>query len=58
MSTIYREPSENASYQIAIHLPKRFQRSRFFRNQPIKNGQQIGYSGYRYYLLYIECVLK
>ena len=37
MSTIYRGPSENASYQIAIHLPKRFQRSIFFRNQPIRN---------------------
>ena len=37
MSTIYRGPSENASYQVAIHLTKRFQRSRFFRNQPIRN---------------------
>ena len=35
---IYRGPSNNASYQIAIHLAKRFQRRRFFRNQPIRNN--------------------
>ena len=26
-----------ASYQVSIHLAKRFQRRRFFRNQPIRN---------------------
>jgi hypothetical protein len=36
MSNLYREPSKDASYQISIHLAKRFQR-RFFRNQPIRN---------------------
>jgi hypothetical protein len=27
----------DASYQVLIHLAKRFQRRRFFRNQPIRN---------------------
>ena len=34
---LYRGPSKDASYQILIHLAKRFQRRRFFRNQPIRN---------------------
>jgi hypothetical protein len=37
MSNLYREPSKDASYQVSIHLAKRFQRRRFFRNQPIRN---------------------
>ena len=36
MSSLYRGPSKDASYQVSIHLAKRFQR-RFFRNQPIRN---------------------
>ena len=32
----YREPSKDASYEVSIHLAKRFQR-RFFRNQQIRN---------------------
>jgi hypothetical protein len=36
MSNLYREPSNDASYQISVHMGKRFQR-RFFRNQPIRN---------------------
>jgi Zn-finger protein len=36
MRSLYRGPSKDASYQISIHLAKRFQR-RFFRNQPIRN---------------------
>jgi hypothetical protein len=40
MSNLYRDPSKDAPYQVSIHLAKRFQRRRFFRNQPIrkKNG--------------------
>ena len=40
MSSLYRGLSIDASYQISVHLGKRFQRRRFFRNQPIrhKNG--------------------
>ena len=37
MSNLYRRPSKDASYQISIHLAKRLQRRRFFRNQPIRN---------------------
>jgi hypothetical protein len=37
MSNVYREPSIDASYQVSVHLAKRFQRRRFFRNQPIRN---------------------
>ena len=34
---LYRGPSKDASYQVLIHLARRFQRRRFFRNQPIRN---------------------
>ena len=37
MSNLYRGLSKDASYQVSIHLAKRFQRRRFFRNQPIRN---------------------
>jgi hypothetical protein len=37
MSNLDRGPSKDASYQVSIHLAKRFQRRRFFRNQPIRN---------------------
>ena len=40
MSTLYREPSKDASYQVLIHLVKRFQRRRFFRNQPFTQIQE------------------
>ena len=30
MSNLYRGPSRDASYHISVHLPKRFQRRRFF----------------------------
>ena len=37
MSHLYRGPSIDASYQVSVHLAKRLQRRRFFRNQPIRN---------------------
>jgi hypothetical protein len=37
MSKVYRGPSKDASYQVSIHLVKRFQRRGMFRNQPIRN---------------------
>ena len=37
MSILYRGPPIDASYQVSDHLAKRFQRRRFFRNQPIRN---------------------
>ena len=36
MSNLYREPSIDASYQVSVHLAKRFHRW-FFRNEPIRN---------------------
>ena len=32
MSNLYRGPTINASYQVSVHLVKRLQRRRFFRN--------------------------
>ena len=40
MSNLYREPSMDASYQVLIHLARRYQR-RFFRNQPIRNKNDL-----------------
>ena len=40
MSNLYREPSKDASYQVLIHLARRFQR-RFFRNQPIRHKNDL-----------------
>jgi hypothetical protein len=37
MSNLYRGPSIHVFYQISVHSGKRFQRRRFFRNQPIRN---------------------
>ena len=37
MFNLYRGPSIDASYQVSIHLAKRFQRRRFSRNRPIRN---------------------
>jgi hypothetical protein len=37
MSNLYRGPPIDASYQVSVHLAKRSQRRRFFRNQPIRN---------------------
>ena len=32
MSSLYREPSNDASYQVSIHLAKRFQRRFFYKS--------------------------
>ena len=37
MSNLYKGPSIDASYQVWVHLAKRFQRRRFFKNWPIRN---------------------
>jgi hypothetical protein len=37
MSKLHRGPSIDVFYQVSVHLAKRFQRRRFFRNQPIRN---------------------
>ena len=36
MNSLYRGPPIDSSYQVSVHLAKRFQR-RFFRNHPIRN---------------------
>jgi hypothetical protein len=37
LTNLYRGLSIDATYQISVNLGKRFQRRRFFKNQPIKN---------------------
>ena len=37
MSNLYKRPAKDASYQVSVHLAKRFQRRRLFRNQPFRN---------------------
>jgi hypothetical protein len=37
MNNLYRGPSIDASYQVSVHLAKKFQRRRFKKNQPIRN---------------------
>ena len=37
ISNLHRGHSIDDSYQFSVHLAKRFQRRRFFRNQPIRN---------------------
>ena len=41
MSNPYRGPSKDASYQVLIHLARLFQRRRLFRNQPIRNTNDL-----------------
>jgi hypothetical protein len=37
ISTLYRGPSIDASYQVLVHLARRIQRRRIIRNRPIRN---------------------
>jgi hypothetical protein len=37
ISTLDRGPPIDATYQVSIHLAKRFQRRIFFLNRPIRN---------------------
>jgi hypothetical protein len=41
MINLYRGPSKDAYYQVLIHLAKWFPRRRFFRNQPIRNKNDL-----------------
>jgi hypothetical protein len=41
MNILYRGPSIAASYQVSVHLAKRFQRRRFLKNRPIRNKNCI-----------------
>ena len=42
MSNLYRGPSIAATYQVSVHLTKRFQRRRFFMNRPITLKRNYG----------------
>jgi hypothetical protein len=41
ISNLYRGPSIDASYQVLVHLAKRFQRRSFFKNRPIRNKNYL-----------------
>ena len=41
MSTFYRGPSIDVSYQVSIHFAKRFRREDFLRNRPIRNNNCV-----------------
>jgi hypothetical protein len=41
MNNLYKGPSIDASYQVSVHLAMRFQKRRFFRNQPIRNKNSL-----------------
>jgi hypothetical protein len=41
ISNLYRGPSIDASYQVSVHLAKRFQRRRIKKNQPIRNKNRL-----------------
>jgi hypothetical protein len=45
ISNLYRKPSIDASYQVLVHLAKRFQRKRFVRNQSIRNKNCLWWAG-------------
>jgi hypothetical protein len=40
MSNLNRGPAIDASYQVSVHLAQRFQRRRFLKNRPIRNGRK------------------
>jgi hypothetical protein len=42
ISIIYREPSIDASYQVSVHLAKRFQRRRFLEKAAWPNDMKLG----------------
>jgi hypothetical protein len=44
MSDLNHGLSIDVSYHVSVHLVKRFQRRRFFRNQPIRT--RIAYGGH------------
>jgi hypothetical protein len=42
MSNLYRRPVKDTSYQVTVHLAKRFQRSeKNFKNQPIRKKNRL-----------------
>jgi hypothetical protein len=41
MSNLHRGPYVDGSYQVSVHLAKRFQRRRFFLNRPISSKDYL-----------------
>ena len=41
MSNFYKGPSIDASYQVSVHLAKRLQKRRFFRNHPTRHNNYL-----------------
>ena len=41
MSNLYRGPSKDASYQVVVHLAKRFQRRRLKCEKLTDDGRQV-----------------
>jgi hypothetical protein len=41
MDKFHRGPIKDASYQVLVHLVKRFQSRRFFRNRPIRKNKLL-----------------
>jgi hypothetical protein len=41
MSNLYRGPPIDGSYQVSVHLTKRFQRRRIKKNNPIRNKSRL-----------------
>jgi hypothetical protein len=44
MSNLYRAPAIDASYQVSVHLAKRFQRGRFLKID--QSEKRIAYGGH------------
>jgi hypothetical protein len=44
ISNLYREPSIDASYQVSVHLVKRFQKTRFLEIDQL--GTRIAYGSH------------
>jgi hypothetical protein len=42
ISNLYREPSIDASYQVSVHLAKRFQKTRFLEIDQLETGIACG----------------
>ena len=57
MSHLYRGPSINASYHVTVHLAKRFQRRRCFRNQPIRNKNCLWQPCF-FFFLFVSSIVR
>jgi hypothetical protein len=58
MSNLYREPSIDASYQVSVHLAKRFQRTNFLLRLLISSWSVNKHGHHRQFLFLIGWFLK